>query len=282
MNSALRSFLFATIAILLCLGLAWMFLKSRAVTEGPSKPFTNSFFKADEKFITVVDATDLDQKSVEKLPTTTIVWVDVQVTRDKNVVVSSKHDFANPNFNENEKNKTPETGLKSLTARYLNWFDLQKANPDVRLFNDFLSNKDRRFVINVVDYAPGADVVLSDFVTNLKLDERIILQSELDGMLSDLRKLKPMWLYGTSRAQIVQTLWLAGLGLQELSPLKGDVLISPLYTQDTNQKTLLITPDLVNEAHRRSMKVLIGPASQDEVSEIKKLNVDGVVTHATL
>jgi glycerophosphoryl diester phosphodiesterase len=122
-------------------------------------------------------------------------------------------------------------------------------------------------------------VVFSELITKLKAEDRIIFHSEQDGPLSDLRKLQPMWLYGTSRAQVVQTLFLSTIGLEGNAPLKGDVLITRYRADESNQGAALFTEKLFAEAKRRSMKVLVGPVSKSEADELIQLGVDGIITN---
>lgn len=262
------------------LGLTWLYLKSKAANQTPTKPLPTSFFaNQDQKLLIFARITDLAADELRSLNPNFGYWVDTQVTRDEKVVVLSGREIINPNYNPESADRSPETKLKTLSVRYLNWSDVQKSRPEARLLEEILTeNASQRFIINIAEYSPGSDKILSELISNLKADERIILHSEQGGPLTDLRKLKPMWLYGTSRAQVVQTLWLITLGLEGIAPLKGDVLITPYRAGETNQKTLLLTPELVAEARRRSMKVLVGPVTKSEAQEAIQLGVDGIIT----
>lgn len=279
MKSALRSLAIATLIVLMCVSLAWLYLKSKATTEAPKKPVTTAFFDGADKVILFARITDLPATELKSLNPKFGYWIDTQITKDGKSVVVAERELPNPNYNPASPNRSVETQLKNLSIRYLNWTDVLKSKPEARLLEDLINfDSTRRFILNVVDYAPGADVILSEFVSKLKADDRIILHCEQDGLLSDLRKIEPMWLYGTSRAQVVQTLWLTTLGLEGISPLKGDVLITQYRAGETNQKALLLTPELISEAHRRSMKVLVGPVTKLEADELLELGVDGVIT----
>ena len=279
MKLPIKSFLIATFSVLFCLATAWMYLKSKANTQLPPRPVRTTFFESSEKFMVVRVATEMSPDEIKKLSPETVVWVDTQVSKDGEVIVLAQHELTNPNYNPTSSDRTPDVQLAKLPVRYMNWTDVEKIQPTAKRLEQLFDDQHaRRWVINVVDYSPGFDQIFSDFISKKNAGERIILQSEQDGPLSDLRKLQPMWLYGTSRAQIVQTLWLTTLGLEALAPLKGDVLITQLHASRINQNAVLATPDLIVEAKRRSMKVLIGPALRDEFEEIRKLGVDGVIT----
>lgn len=279
MKSALRSFTIATVLVLMGFGFTWLYLKSKSANQIPKQPLATTFFDGTDKFLVFAQIANLSADDLKALNPKVQYWVDTQITRDAKAVILTERELPNPNYNPQSTDRTPETQMKSLSVRYLNWADVQKSKPEARLLEELLlENPTKRFVINVVDYSPGADVALSDLISKLKFDERIILQSEQEGLLADLRKLEPMWLYGTSRAQIVQTLWLITIGLEGVSPLKGDVLITSYRAGEINQKALLLTPDLLTEARRRSMKVLVGPVTKLEADELLQLGVDGVIT----
>lgn len=279
MKSALRSLAIATLVVLMCLGVAWLYLKSKAASQAPKQPVTTTYFDGADKVMLFARITDLSSTDLKSLNPKFGYWVDTQITKDGKTVVVAERELPNPNYNPESAVRSVETQLKNLSIRYLNWTDVLKSKPEARLLEDLINaDSTRRFIISVVDYAPGADVILSELISKLKADERIILHCEQDGLLSDLRKIEPMWVYGTSRAQVVQTLWLSTIGLQGISPLKGDVLITQYRAGETNQKALLLTPELLAEARRRSMKVLVGPVTKLESDELLELGVDGVIT----
>lgn len=278
MTSAIRSFLVTSVLVLFCCFIAWFYLKSRTITETPHKPLSTHYFDGLPEFLTALDVTNLKPSKIRDLSPKIIFWIDAQVTSDKKVVVSDDHELPNPNYNASSTDLSPDVKLKQIQIRHLSWADVHRSQPSTRLAEDvFTSDPKRKFIVNVFDYPENADVVFSDLISNLHVDDRIIFYSEEEGPLSDLRKIKPMWLYGTSRAQVVQALWLKSLGLIGLAPLKGDVMISPLTATDGNQTATLVNSDLVAEAHRRSMKVLIGPAPHDEIAHIQSLKADGAI-----
>lgn len=279
MKSALQSLALVTVGVLVCVGIAWLYMKSKASNQAPHKPLPNSFFTDSAAPLSIVSVSNLSPEALLKLAPEVVIWADIQITKDGKVVVLTPKELENPNFNLASPDRSPETKMKTLGVRYLTLIDVQKVKPETRLLVDLLKEQTaRRFVLNVVDYAPGADTVFSNAVSEAKADQRIIFHSEHEGPLSDLRKLEPMWLFGTSRAQVVQTLFLTTLGLEGMAPLKGDVLITQLHAEGRNQNSLLLTPELLAEARRRSMKVLVGPVHKSEAEEARKLGVDGVIS----
>jgi hypothetical protein len=278
MKTAIKYFLISTFLVLLGLGMAWIYLRSKGDTNPLPSPLESQFFKDQSDFIIVQDVTSRSFEEISVLPNSQILWVDVQVTRDQKVVITKAREIRNPNFNPQSPDRSPDIKLEKLPVRYLNWSDLEKASEKTILLEKLLQSlPSHRWIVNVVDYTPNGDKVFSDLISSTQADEKIIFQSEQNGPLTDLRKLEPMWLYGTSRAQIVQTIWLATIGLQKLAPLKGDVLITPLHAGAENQHASLVNEDVIAEARRRSMKVLIGPVSSEHLENVKKFNVDGAI-----
>src|SRR5690606_31882659 len=123
-----------------------------------------------------------------------ILWADVQMTADKILVIFEP--------------RTIQTASSSQTlVPFLTYDELQKNLGDsslLRLKDMLLKFKDHRVIINVRDYRPGMDVVLAELIDEPGVIDRVLIQSELDGILRDMRSQRATGLFGSSQAQITQ------------------------------------------------------------------------------
>ena len=273
-NPTVRLLLIIGLFLGIGLGSAWIYLRQKGYTE-PISPVRSPFFDkfGNEEFFVIAyggNSKSLPANSVAafeaaaSLHPKLILWVDVVMTSDEQVIAST------------ERAITTEKGSTLVSMQKLG--DLPAlANGEKHPLLKTLLEKfpSHRFIINVRDYRPGLDGKLASVVESVAADERVLLQSDQDGILRDMRSLRPQWIFGTSQAQITQLLMLVPFGLESVAPLKGDVYIS----EATRGESTLINEAVVSELHRRGRKVFAGPISpKDNVHELQKLGVDGIIS----
>ncbi len=162
MKSAVRNLIVVTVIVLICCGIAWLYVKSKASSQQLRKPLPTSFFNSSDKFLVFVPVSRLSNADLKSLNPKVGFWIDSQVTKDEKVVVVSERELPNPNYNPDSPDRSPETKLKNLSVRYLNWSDVQKLKPEARLLDDLINaDSSRRLIINAVEYSPGTDTVVS-------------------------------------------------------------------------------------------------------------------------
>ncbi len=265
-------------AILLILGIGlsatWMFLRQKGHSE-PNSPVRSAFFDRfkGEKFALIAfrgASASLVPNSIEAFATAArlspkiILWADIVMTGDDHIIVSS--------------NKTlHREGVPTLVSffKYSELPKLRNSEPIPKLQELLSKFPDHRFVLNVRDYRPGLDGKLASILDETKAGGRVLIQSEVDGILRDLRTLRPELIFGTSQAQITQLLMLVPFALESLAPLKGDVYVSEATRGESN----LVNARIVREIHRRGRKIFVGPVDDlKTVSELREMGVDGLIT----
>jgi glycerophosphoryl diester phosphodiesterase len=268
--------LLSVIFIFMAIGLTstWMYLRNKGYSE-PVSPVRSAFFEKfeNESFALIAyrgTSENLIPNSIDafaaaaKLSPKIILWADILMTSDEQIIVSS------------EKNLLRD-GLPTLVSffKYDELPRLSNGEPIVKL-KDLLGRfPDHRFVLNIRDYRPGLDGKLATALDEAKANERVLIQSDVDGILRDLRTLRPQLLFGTSQAQITQLLMLLPFALESIAPVKGDVYVS----EATRGGSHLVNARVVTEMHRRGRKIFVGPVDDEQtVSELRTLGVDGLIT----
>ena len=207
-----------------------------------------------------------------------ILWVDVQATADGQVVALAQPQTAATTGHQGLIGLMDWTEVQKLDAGY-SFRDAKGDYPfrdkgiKVPRLQDLLAQfPNQRFVVHVVDYRPGLDKRLAEVIESGHAADRVLLHSENDGILRDLREQHPVWLFGTSQTQLTQLL---SLKLGPVAPLRGDVMIAPPFWN----RTPFLTEAMCAEAHRRHLKVFAGPLLTEADSEASQsLPIDGFIS----
>ena len=203
----------------------------------------------------------------------TWIWLDLRPTHDDVWVA------LNDVYLERSSNVSGLSGLKT-------WSELQAAqlrhadgsistSPEEKMarLNDIVRElPTQTFVLNFKEYRPGDDIKVEKLLRELQVQDRAIIQSDVQGLLNDLRTRNPRLVFGTGLAQLAKLRALLSMNLEGLLPLKGDVvfaLASPNYS----------IPGLLSEVHRRQRPLFAGPAEslQQELAWVQ-MGADGVIT----
>lgn len=253
MRSAIRSFI-GILVLISGIGLfAWVVLKrSDAVRETPS-PMAHPFLKAaparDVVAYHVPAPTSRKVYShdhlslLRELPEEVVLWIEVRQRLDGTLVAA---------LNEAEVFDAP-------------------------LFKDVLPELGRhRLILNFRGNREGSYQRFAQVIDEAHAGDRVLIQSPEDGFLKDLRAAHPLWIYGTSMAQVTRMIMLSSIGLASLAPLKGDVVV----VESPPKEHLLdrLSDDVIVEAHRRRMKIYAGPADAAEATRLWNRGIDGVLT----
>lgn len=291
MKDALKSFALTTFAIILCLVLVWFYLKMKAAAT-PVPPAQPQAFMKDvspehpliiakgggggerppNTLIAFDHAAALDPRLV--------FWADIRPTRDGVLVAYREQSLEAATNGRGWISFTDYSAITNLDAAYT-WKDATGATPyrgqgaRISTLKELLARyPDRRFVLNFRDYKPGLDDKIIAVIDEAKAGGRVLIQSEQNGLLKDLREKKPEWLFGTSYAQVTQLMLLLPLGLEAYAPIKGDVYVTSVERNGRE----LVSDAVIAEIHRRQMKILAGPVSADEALILQEKGVDGIIT----
>ncbi len=271
--------------------MAWFHLREKGRSQHVQPPLHHAFFasRPKETFTIIAmggDARFAPKNSLESVGQAAgihpniVIWIDVQATSDAEVVLFG--DKTLPTAND-----VKHVGLSSYEElSQINIgadFTLPSGvkpyqNQPIRIpkLTDALKHAPgHRFILNVVEYRPGFDVALAKAINDAKAGDRVLIQSDLDGVLKDMRTLQAMWLYGTSRAQGTQLKLLLTLGLGGLAPIKGDTYISVAR----EERGEIVSEDIVGEIHRRGLRAFVGPVdTKAKLEDMRAMGVDGIVT----
>lgn len=226
----------------------------------------------------VVSAKDLKEASVAVQAQPEIVlWLDVRFSKDKEVfVLSSTEDafFLKDRRVRQEANPQTPIYTSGRLAEY-NWGDIHSFFPETSLLNEFYAAfPTARFILNVVDNVSDAHTTLVNHLEKSKPNERTLIQSEALILMTAIKDLKPEWLYGTSKPDIMRFLSFDAMWILPSVQFKGDVAVLPFKV--SNRPAFNI--EILQEMRRRHKKILLGPLqSQEELQIAEELSVDGLI-----
>jgi len=189
-------------------------------------------------------------KLKDQAPPTALLWIDVVRSREKNLYAL--------------------TGSIDLTQTEWPDDELKKVGSSLpELLNTI---KDRNLVINIVSNATDIDLQMSDLIGKSG-EGRILIQSDYDLVLESIKKLQPLWLYGSSQSDRVRFATFASMWIVTATPFKGDVYVGPFR----QRKITLLTPEIASEVKRRGKKLIVGPLeTKAELELALRLGADGV------
>jgi hypothetical protein len=132
----------------------------------------------------------------------------------------------------------------------------------------------QNFVLFIKDDQKEIDLRLQAFLTRTKASDRILIDSEYDNVLTSLKELHPLGLFGSGIGERTRMLMMSGLYIESISSLKGDAWITPLY----QGKAPLLNQHLRAELSRRYIPLIIGPINNaNEYQEAKKFTPNGYI-----
>ncbi len=122
---------------------------------------------------------------------------------------------------------------------------------------------DRPIILNVLSSVDRIDTQVNDELADLKLP-RVLVQSEYDNVMLSIKRLQPMWIYGTSASDRVRWNMFVSLGLAPAVNFTGDFYVTPLHVRNLPA----MNAGILAEVNRRGLMLLMGPLSTvDEVRQ---------------
>ncbi len=198
-----------------------------------------------------------------------IFWLDLAKTQDHQFLV------VNP---DRRMDLTPELMKEAYHGNKTYFYDLQvlrKVYDQELLLNDFLEKfPTTRMILNVRDNAMAVHTSLADLINAEKASSRVLIQSDIELVLKTIKELQPLWLYGTSRSDIMRLLNFESIGLLPTCSFVGDVFIAPFKIR----RRVAFNAGVLEEARRRQKTIFLGPLeNQTEVLDAHGLNPDGYI-----
>lgn len=280
MGRSLRSVVTVFISIFVVCSASWMFLRSNAISK-PLKPaFAHTFNEihragspalflqfqtiADDQSSALAELSELAERA--QSATGSGLWLDIRLVRTGELVISASDQLRN--------GKPVElASIEECLAQGL--VTLKEAAPVL---------KETFVTLNLIARRPGLPTKLFEVWGEGKLLplDRTLVQSESDGILKELREQAPKAFFGSSQATLIQLEMLSTLGLQGLSDLKADALVSLIEEPAKRDGAASMIPRLrdstLAEAHRRGLKRYAGPVrTREAAKELQAAGYDGII-----
>lgn len=298
MLTAIKSLIIVCFIVIVCFFLAWFYLHNKGLSH-PHPLFQNGFFKtlgSNEKSVLLIalrgESVDFPENTLQAfeaaaaLDSNIVLWADVLLSRDGIPVVTRYQDLS-------------IYGVENSFVPLLSYAEIQKIDAGFNFQNQnsefsfrgkglqIMALKqlvekfpNHRFVINLADDSVGFEGQLVKAIDYNDKTRRFIITSERDKILKETRKVAPMLLYGASTPQLTQLMILANLFLESIAPLDSDLLIVENVTEKVRSSVRIhLNEKMIQEAHRRSLKVFAGNAQTlEQAQALIQLGVDGVLT----
>ncbi len=141
--------------------------------------------------------------------------------------------------------------LKKLNASYKN--KSQRAASLMSLSEYIKRFGNKPFIINMIEQDPAKMHGLKELLIKHQLVEQIILHSPYTETLSYLRKELPRATFSINKHSLVKMLFFSSLYIEPLTPIKGDIVISPshFFTK------FLFSKNVLQELKRRNLKIIL-------------------------
>ncbi|CAN5601985.1 hypothetical protein BH10BDE1_BH10BDE1_20690 [soil metagenome] len=272
MNRSLGAVLIVLGSLFAAFLTAWLYLHSKAESKPVKTPFEHAFLQAahsgGQKLLILRAQTPADAAKLEKSDEkySTALWLDVRLGGESQLVVSQSETIQNGPV----KGKPVEIA-STEECRAAGLYDLTDF---------FRIAKDRLVILNLISRRPG----LSNRILEVWGDEKplsvakVLMQSEGDGTLKELRDAEPRGLYGSSQSTLIQLEILSTIGLDGLMDLKADVLVSALEEFLDGATVPRLRVATLREAHRRGLKRYAGPTrTKESAQELLNAGYDGVL-----
>lgn len=281
MNRSLKALAAVLLGLISVSSMGWLYLHAKGNSKPIKVPFEHAFLKAHDGDRVLVllrnggEAAPITaaglRASIGKLrlaqsklrQATLGLWLDVRLVEDRAVIAASE---LLPNG-------------KPIEAATRDEAIVQAQLPTLESLASEL--KEVPVVLNLIARKPGlAQALLKIWGEGKPLAfDSIVVQSESDGILKELRENEARGLFGSSQATLIQIEVLSSVGLASLLNLKSDVLIS-LQTETIRggAPQLRLREATLIEAHRRGLKRYVGPVSSiDELHALIEKRYDGFI-----
>jgi hypothetical protein len=201
-----------------------------------------------------------------------ILWLDLVKTKDDQVLHLSE---------DHIRQRLVQSAFPGEKWRgpFIERYTLAELRPvfaDTELVADLLKEfPKQKFILNLTQNSQNIDADLVSAIDKISgVDERVLVQSPVDVVLKSTKKLKPLWVYGTSQPELVKLLSLESIWLAPAASYDGDVFISPLQLHNRPA----FNTEVLKEMRRRFKKILLGPLeTSTEYTAARKENPDGFI-----
>ncbi|MFN8791184.1 MAG: hypothetical protein ACK5Y2_06985 [Bdellovibrionales bacterium] len=122
-----------------------------------------------------------------------------------------------------------------------------------------LKPEPKLWIFDLQDNALEIDRRFADWFEKQKLSERALIRSDIDLVVSSLKEMRPLWIYGSSLSDLNKFLTLGSIGLQGIANFQRDYYFTPLTRFERN----MINENVLKEVRKRHKKIALGPVRTD-------------------
>lgn len=162
--------------------------------------------------------------------------------------------------------KLPEThpqAYKGNKVFYYSYEFIKQQSPNTVSFSQWLELKPKFWIFDLQDNALEIDKKFATWFEENNLSQNSIIRSDIDLVISSLKKEKPLWIYGSTLSDMNKFLTLASVGLEGLVNFQRDYYFSPLELHNRS----MINEDVLAEVRKRYKKIALGPVHTDQDRE---------------
>lgn len=237
----------------------------------PINEYQSEFFLEAQPWLAVDIATEGELARALQKKSDVILFFNLRVSGDHVLYVQAPEIFERALANMQFK-KEDYKGPKPSNYEYS---FLKKEFPGVFSLEEVLQKyPQQRMILNILDNARDVHTSTVDVLRKYKLGNRIVIHSQVDVVLKAIKELEPLWLYGTSQAELTRLLSLDSLAVLPAASMRSDVFIAPLKIMNRD----VFTASLNEELLRRKKKVMLGPLlSAEEFEHAQKFKPNGYI-----
>ena len=249
----------------ICLGallfafMAWatMWFWGQGLTYKPYDHPLMSWTQTDGKSLKALSTDNFDEASafMQKNPDG-ILYLNIRVSGNGQLFTATPQELEFIS-KLSSANTTVYKGNKNF---YYSYDFLKSQAPGIKTVDEWLTLKPRFWILNIVDNAIDIDRYITEWVEKVKIENQIVITSEADIVISSLKELHPLWVYGTSLSDLTKVLTMASINLEGLVNFRRDYFITPVILK----KREVLNPKVILEMRKRYKKVAIGPVHTDQ------------------
>ncbi len=260
--------LFISVGTLLVFGMLLFMTRLWGLSQG-YQAFEHPFLEAAKPW-QVVRVFDLKEaEALVQKKKDVIFWLDLAKSQD--------HKFLVVDINRKVE-LTPDSMKEAFRGNKNYFYDLsvlRSVYEKEYLLDEFLEKfPNTRMIFNIRDNAMSIHTSITELITLKKASDRVLIQSDVELVLKTTKELQPLWLYGTSRSDIMRLLNFDSMGLLPTCAFVGDVFIAPFKVL----RRPAFNQDVLTEVRRRKKHILLGPLeSGAEILDAQSLKPDGYI-----
>jgi hypothetical protein len=169
---------------------------------------------------------------------------------------TAKEETLSQLYKELQKDPQKFRGPKTFLYTY---DELKAHSEDLIPVKAWLQLPAQFWIFDILSNVLNVDQNLTHFIESEKLQDKVIIRSDADIIVSTLKEKKPLWIYGSSQSDITQLLTMASAWLEGMPRFNRDVYFTPMEIQGRD----MLNAKVFAEIRKRKKKLAIGPVHTD-------------------